>query len=82
MLSAYEVTLRQGCKDEAAWRRIHGQIYAEPKEVRDERRRATVTAAQQRRTRPEQEQSGRPSADDVEAMLARMAAQDAQYGAA
>lgn len=82
LLAAYEFTLKQGCKDEAAWRRIHGQIYAEPKEVREERRAATVAAAQSRRAAPAAATGGRMSVDDAEAMLARFAATDARFGAA
>lgn len=82
MLSAYEVTLKQGCKDEAEWNRLRGQLYAEPKEVRDRRRADTVAAAKNRQAPSRGAASGRMSAGDAEAMIARLAAADARYGAA
>lgn len=77
LLAAYEFTLKQGCKDEAAWNRLRGQIYAEPREVREQRR-----AAAQRGEQPPSGAAGGLSVDAAEAMLAQFAASDAQYGAA
>jgi hypothetical protein len=81
LLAAYLVTLKQGCKDEAAWHRLEQQLTAEPMEVRKARLEAQMKARQQalkdRLARP---QAGAITLDDAEAMLARMAAQDAQYG--
>jgi len=75
MLSAFEATMRQNSKDEAAWRRTQAALSVEPPEVKRERRRAAaaglvVPAA-----------PARMSVEDAEAMLARFAASDAQFGA-
>lgn len=72
MLAAFEVTMRQGAKDEAEWRRQDGAMRAVPKEVRDQQRKAGRAAGR----RP---LSGGMSVDDAEAMLARFAANEAQY---
>lgn len=81
LLAAYEAALKQGAKDDAAWRRVHGQLYAEPKEVKQERVAAARTApataiGQQAGAR------GAMTLDSVEALLAGASARDAQYGAA
>lgn len=79
LVSAYEVTLQQGAKDEAAWRKIHTQLYAEPAEVKKERmaaRRAGPAAVSAAPAR------GAMTLDSVEALLAGASARDAQYGAA
>lgn len=78
LLAAYEATLRQNSKDEAAWNRTLATLTAEPKEVREQRlaeTRAAVAAGE-----PVPEAPGRMSVDDAEALLARFAASDAQYG--
>lgn len=78
LLAAYEAALKQGAKDEAAWRRVHGQLYAEPKEVKQERvATARATAAEQPTAA-----RGAMTLDSVEALLAGASARDAQYGAA
>jgi hypothetical protein len=81
LLAAYEAALKQGAKDEAAWRRVHGQLYAEPKEVKQERVAAARTT---RATTTEQPTAARGAMtlDSVEALLAGASARDAQYGAA
>lgn len=76
MLAAFEVTMRQSSKDEAAWRRTHAALVAEPKEVREERRR------NERAGKAAPAAPGRMSVEDAEAMLARFAASDARFGAA
>lgn len=86
LLSAYLVTLKAGCKEEADWQRMAGQLAAEPLEVRQARldgQRKQMLAQLEGRTQPVPQapaQAGAMSADDAEAMLARMAAADAQYG--
>ena len=72
MLAAYESALRQGAKDEGAWRRLQSQVYAEPAEVRKQRKRAGAETATPN--------PGRMSVGDAEALLARMAASDAMFG--
>lgn len=74
MLAAFEATLRAGAKDEAAWGRMRGQIYAEPAEVRRERLTGTATAAAPARVGM--------SAGSVAALLASAMADDAKYGTA
>ncbi|AKA61743.1 hypothetical protein AVT62_gp05 [Streptomyces phage TP1604] len=78
MLAAFEATLRQNSKDEAAWNRTLAALTAEPPEVRAERREAVRAAAAAGVPLPES--PGRMSVDDAEALLARFAASDAQYG--
>lgn len=78
LLAAYEATLRQHSKDEAAWNRTLATLTAEPKEVREERREAARAAAAS--GAPPPEAPNRLSVDDAEALLARFAASDAQYG--
>lgn len=73
LLAAFEVHLRQNSKDDAAWRRTHAVLTAEPKEVRDERRRAATAG----RKAPQQRQG--MSVDDAESLLARFAASEAQF---
>lgn len=78
LLAAYEAMLRQNSKDESAWNRTRMALTAEPKEIRDARRdaakRAAATGA------PPPEPVGQLTVDDAEALLARFAASDAQYG--
>ena len=74
MLAAFETTMRQNSKDDAAWRRTHAGLTAEPKEVREARRRDAAAG------RPAQS-AARRSVADAEAMLAQFAASDARYGA-
>lgn len=71
LLSAYEVTLQQGSKDDAAWKRTRAKLYEEPKEVRRKRLDGKTTPARTAMT-----------LSGVEAMLAGAAARDAQFGAA
>lgn len=73
LLAAFEATLRQHSKDESAWKQTYAALTAEPKEVRDARRQA---AAAGQVVQP----SSRMTVTDAEAMLARFAASDAQYG--
>lgn len=73
LLAAYESTLRQGCKDDAEWKRIRTRLYAEPDDVRKSR----VTAARQGRAAPAR---GAMTADSVAALLGAAAAEDAMYG--
>ena len=77
LLAAYEATLRQHSKDEAAWNRTRQALTAEPKEVRDARRQAAKVAAAA--GAPPPEPAGQLTVDDAEAMLARFAASDALY---
>lgn len=76
LLAAFEATLRKAAKDEADWRRTQAALEAEPREVREARRREVREAAAEGR----RVESGRMSVDDAEAMLARFAASEAQYG--
>jgi len=78
LLAAFESTLRQHSKDEAAWNRTLASLTAEPKEVREERLAATRAAVAA--GAPPPEAPNRMTVDDAEAMLARFAASDAQYG--
>uniref|UniRef100_A0AAU7GYJ3 Uncharacterized protein n=1 Tax=Streptomyces phage Geonosis TaxID=3158856 RepID=A0AAU7GYJ3_9CAUD len=78
LLAAYEATLRQHSKDEAAWNRTLAALTAEPKEVRAERLAETRAAVAAGTAPPEA--PGRMTLDDAEAMLARFAASEAQYG--
>lgn len=73
LLAAFEASLRQSAKDESAWQRMYAELAAEPREERAARR-AAVTRA------PASPGSGRMGVSDAEAMLARFAASDAQYG--
>lgn len=75
LLAAFEADMQQRSKDEAAWRRFHGQLYAEPKEARADR------VAGARRTADGGQASGAMTLDSVEALLAGVSARDAQYGA-
>ncbi|AMD42746.1 hypothetical protein SEA_XKCD426_5 [Streptomyces phage Xkcd426] len=75
LFAAFESDLRQHSKDESAWRRTQQELMAEPKEVREERKR--VAASGQRPA----DQPGRMTVDDAEALLARFAASDAAFGA-
>lgn len=77
LLAAFEATLRQNSKDEAAWNRMLATLTAEPKEVRDERRRAAQVAKANGTAPPEP--AGRMRLDDAEALLARFAASESQY---
>lgn len=72
LLAAFEAQLRQSAKDEAAWRRTDATLRAEPKAVRDERRRAAAKGS---------EGSSRVgmTVDEAEALLARFAAADSLY---
>lgn len=84
LLSAYLVTLKAGCKEEADWNRLRGQLEAEPLEVRqarlEEQRKQMLDQLNGKKVPQAPPQAGAMSADDAEAMLARMAAADAQYG--
>lgn len=73
MLAAFETAWRQSSKDEAAWRRTYAQLTAEPKYVRDQRRRE---AAAGRQSAPA---TGRMSMADAEALMASFAASEAMY---
>lgn len=72
LLAAFEATMRQSAKDEASWRRTQQSMMAEPKHVRDERKRAAATGQASNRMGM--------SVTDAEALLASFAASDAQYG--
>lgn len=72
LLAAFEAAVRQNSKDEAAWNRTYAALTAEPREVREERRKAAADG----RT---PSAAGRMSVDAAEAMLARFAAADAMY---
>src|SRR5262245_8686993 len=50
MLAAFETTMRQGAKDESEWRRMDAQLRAEPKSVRDKRRKDAAAGRQAART--------------------------------
>lgn len=78
LLAAFEATLRQHSKDEAAWNRTLTSLTAEPKEVREERLAAARDAAVA--GKPPPEAPGRMTVDDAEALLARFTASEAQYG--
>lgn len=75
LLAAYEVTLRQGSKDDAAWKRTRSKLYGEPVEVRKER--AAEAAATGRRPAPPR---GAMTMDSVAALLGAAAAEDSMYG--
>ncbi len=77
-MSAYEVLLQQGAKDDAAWRRIRTGLYAEPREVRQDRATARRSGTAGPVVPPAR---GAMTLDGVEALLAGAAARDAQYGA-
>jgi hypothetical protein len=79
MLAAFEVSLQRSAKDESEWRRTHGQIYAEPATVREERRAAARQAARDGAAGRATGGSGM-SAGDATALLARFAASDAAFG--
>ena len=66
LLAAFEATVRQGCKDEAEWSRKRASLYAPPRG----QARQPATAA-----------SGAQTVSSMEAMLARMEAADAAFGA-
>ena len=74
LLAAFEASIRQNSKDEASWNRLRNELYAEPKEVRAERR-AAAAAGRQPAAR-----TGGLSVADAEAMLAAMEAEDASFG--
>lgn len=69
--------MRLGSKDEAAWRRARSQLYAEPREVRQERVQSARSSPQARPTAPG---AGAMTLDSVEALLASAAAAEARYG--
>lgn len=69
LLAAYEVQIRQGCKDDAEWKRTEANLTREPEGVRRERRRNPGAGPP----------PGRMTVEDAEAMLARMEAADASY---
>jgi hypothetical protein len=73
LLAAFEASLRRSAKDEAEHRRLQAQLTAEPREVREERRRAAAAG------RAVPSGSGM-SVESAEAMLARFAAADASFG--
>jgi hypothetical protein len=73
LLAAFEASLRRSAKDEAEHRRLQAQLTAEPREVREERRRAAAAG------RAVPSGSGM-SVECAEAMLARFAAADASFG--
>lgn len=77
LLAAFEATLRQHSKDEAAWNRTLAALTVEPKEVRAQRLAAVKAAVTS--GAPPPEAPGRLSVGDAEALLARFAASDAQY---
>jgi hypothetical protein len=79
LLAAFEAAVKQSSKDEATWNRTYQVLTAEPKQVRDERLKAVREAALTGAERPEA--PSRMSVQDAEAMLARFAASDAQFGA-
>lgn len=74
MLAAFEAQLKRSAKDDAAWRRTESLLRAEPKEVREERRRSVAAG------RPVLPAGGGMTVDDAEALLARFAASDAMFG--
>lgn len=73
MFAAFEASLKQASKDEAEWTRTQQSLYAEPPEVKRDRLRS--------RSKPDLVPGrGRMSVGEAEAMLARFAVADAQYG--
>lgn len=76
MLAAYEAAMRRGAKDEAEWKRVHAQLYAEPPQVRQQRREDARKRAA--RGLPPPPAVGM-SVGDAEAILARFQAADARY---
>jgi hypothetical protein len=80
LLAAFESTLRAGSKDEAAWRRTHSQLYAEPREMRRARADAQRKRTQEgRQTGAQPPTAGGMDLAAVESLLAGMAATEAQF---
>lgn len=73
MFAAFEAALKQSSKDEKDWKQTEAGLYAEPPEVKRQRRAEAASS-------PElAERRGRMSVGDAEAMLSRFAASDAQF---
>lgn len=72
LLAAFETSWRQNSKDETAWKRTYAQLTAEPKAVRDQRRRDEAAGRKTQRT-------GGMSMGDAEALMASFAASEAMY---
>ncbi|PWI15945.1 hypothetical protein DI272_18590 [Streptomyces sp. Act143] len=67
------------CEDDNERRRVQAKLYAMPKELRRPRRAAALPRAQQQQ--PQQPQRGVMTMQDAHALMAQLAAQDAQLGA-
>lgn len=65
--------MRSAAKDDAAWRRTDASLRAEPKQVRDARRRDALAGREVQRR-------GGIQLSDAEALMARFAASEAMYG--
>lgn len=70
LLAAFESSVRQNAKDDAAWQRTFTELTAEPKEVKQERLRQGVRAGPPK---------AGMSVDAAESLLARFAASEALY---
>lgn len=74
LLAAYEVTLQQGAKDEADWRRTRAKLYAAP---REERRPQPGPGRPARAMPPRR---GGMTVEAAQALIGSMDAEDAMYG--
>ena len=74
LLAAFEAQIRRSAKDEGEARRKLDQLAAEPPEVRRKR------VAELRAGRAAGSARGRMTAEDADALVARLAAADAMYG--
>lgn len=74
MFAAFEAALKQASKDESDWKKTEAGIYAEPPEVKRQRR------AEAAATPNLPQRGGRMSVGDAEAMLSRFALNEAQFG--
>lgn len=76
MLAAYEAALKQGAKDESEWNRTRGKLYAPPRVPLNRPARSA------RKSQAPAEGPGSRGLElvDVNALLARVAADEARYG--
>lgn len=71
LLAAFEVTLQQGAKDEADWRRTRTKLYAAPREERAVGPRRTARAVPPR---------GGMTLESAQALIGSADAEDALFG--
>lgn len=74
LLAAFEVTLQQGAKDEADWRRTRAKLYAAPREERGAPRREPQAA---RAVAPRR---GGMTVEAAQALIGSADAEDALFG--